>query len=76
VFDGINTVKGFKMFVTKRSVNIIKELELYCWKEDKDGNKLDEPIKMHDDGLDAVRYALTPYIQSRGAVKETWLKGF
>jgi len=45
VFDGIITVKGFKMFITKRSVNIIKELGLYCWKEDKDGNKLDEPIK-------------------------------
>jgi len=63
VFSGINTVKRFNIFVTKRSVNLQKELSLYKWKEDRDGNSLDEPIKLNDDGMDALRYALTPYMK-------------
>ncbi len=66
VFAGINTVKKFNMFVTKTSTNIVRELGLYSWKEDKDGNSVDEPIKLNDDAMDALRYALTPYIQKAG----------
>ncbi len=69
VFDGINTVKGFRLHVTNRSEHIKKELGLYSWKKDKDGNFLDEPIKANDDAMDAIRYALTPYIQKRGVLK-------
>lgn len=69
VFDGINTVKSFELFVTDRSDNIKKELGLYAWKEDKGGNLLDEPEKCNDDGMDAIRYAMSPYIQKSGEVK-------
>lgn len=69
VFDGINTVKSFKLFITQRSVNILKEIELYRWREDKDGNSIDEPVKLNDDAMDAIRYAMTPYIQKSGGVK-------
>ena len=69
VFDGINTVKGFKMFVTDRSDNIKKELGLYVWKKDREGNFLDEPQKYNDDAMDAMRYALTKYIQKSGEIK-------
>ena len=63
VFDGINTVKSFKLHVTRNSHNIKKELELYAWKTDKSGKTLDEPVKLNDDAMDALRYALTPYIE-------------
>ena len=66
VFAGINTVKSFNIFVTKRSSNIIRELNLYSWKEDRDGNTLDEPIKLNDDAMDALRYSLTNYIKKEG----------
>ena len=69
VFEGVNAVKSFDIHITKRSVNILKEIELYAWKEDKDGNPLDEPIKLNDDAMDAIRYALTPYIQKQGKTK-------
>ena len=75
VFEGINTVKGFKLRVTKRSVNIIKELGLYVWKTDKEGNSLDEPVKLNDDGLDSVRYGLTQYISKVNPIKTTTIKG-
>jgi phage terminase large subunit len=44
------------------------------WKE-KDGNSLDEPVKLNDDGMDAVRYALTPYIGKINNPKSTKIKG-
>lgn len=69
VFAGINTVKSFNIFVTSRSTNIIRELNLYSWKVDKDGNTIDEPIKLNDDALDAVRYSLSNYIKKDGKTK-------
>jgi len=74
VFEGINTVKGFNIHITRRSVNVLKEIDLYAWKEDKDGEKLDEPVKLNDDAMDAIRYALTPYIAKKGKVKSIKVK--
>ena len=74
VFEGINTVKSFNIHITRRSVNILKEIELYAWKVDKDGNSLDEPVKLNDDAMDAIRYALTPYIAKKGKVKSIKVK--
>ncbi len=69
VFEGINAVKSFNLKITRDSVNILKEIELYVWKEDKNGEVLDEPVKMNDDLMDALRYAITPYISKKGKVK-------
>ena len=74
VFEGINTVKSFNIHITRKSVNILKEIELYAWKVDKDGNSLDEPVKLNDDAMDAIRYALTPYIAKKGKVKSIKVK--
>jgi hypothetical protein len=35
VVDGINKVQGYKLHVIKGSVNIIKELNNYCWMKDR-----------------------------------------
>lgn len=57
VVEGIRYVKYRKLFVTKRSKNLKKELNSYKWKEDKKtGESLDEPVKFKDDGCDAGRY--------------------
>ena len=74
VFIGINTVKSFKLHVTRRSTNLIKELDTYAWKVDKNGNTLDEPVKMGDDAVDALRYSITPYIKVQGKVKSFKVK--
>jgi len=63
VFEGINAVKSFDIHITRRSQNIIREIDTYVWKMDRDGNPLDEPVKHNDDAMDALRYALTPYIK-------------
>lgn len=55
---GIDTVKRYDIMLTKRSVNLIKEIRTYQRKKDKDGKILDEPVKFNDHGMDAVRYAV------------------
>ena len=37
-------MQGWKLFVTKDSLNLIEELRNYTWAKDKDGNLLNEPI--------------------------------
>jgi phage terminase large subunit len=45
------------MAVTSRSVNLIKELRNYKWREDKNGRVLNEPVDAFNHAIDAARYA-------------------
>lgn len=54
---GIQELKSKPLSITGGSVNLIKELKAYKWKTTRSGIILDEPVKMWDDGLDALRYA-------------------
>jgi len=58
VKDGIDKMKRMKVYVTRRSTNILKERQGYKWKEDANGNLIDEPVKFNDHALDAIRYAV------------------
>lgn len=51
-------MQGWKLFVTKDSVDLIRELRNYTWAKDKDGNLLNQPIDMWNHLLDALRYAV------------------
>jgi phage terminase large subunit len=51
-------VQGWKMYVTKDSIDLIKELRNYTWDKDKDGNPLNQPIDKWNHLADALRYAL------------------
>lgn len=56
VLFGIETVKGYRLHITARSVNVIKDFKNYKWKVDKNGKTLDEPIHAFSHSPDAVRY--------------------
>lgn len=58
VKDGIDFVKRQKLYIHEGCVNMIKEIQNYKWREDKDGNVLDEPVKFMDHLCDAMRYAI------------------
>lgn len=58
VKDGIDRVKRYKLHITKDSVNVLKEIRSYKWREDKEGRVLDEPVKFNDHAMDAMRYAI------------------
>ncbi len=54
---GIDFLKSKKKHVSADSINWIKEARNYKYKETKDGQVLDEPIKYLDHLMDASRYA-------------------
>jgi phage terminase large subunit len=58
VTEGIRAVKGTPLFVHSDSVNLLKEFKSYRWKTDRNGNKLDMPVKFADHICDAMRYAI------------------
>ena len=62
----LNWMQGWKFFVTKDSVNLIRELRNYTWAQDRDGNALTYPIDNLNHALDAVRYALWTRYAQRG----------
>ena len=48
VWPGILKVKSYPLYVTANSKNIIRELQSYKWKKDKNDNVIDEPVKEFD----------------------------
>ena len=51
-------MQRYKIHITKRSGNLIREFKNYKWKEDQAGKATNEPIDKFNHGIDAVRYAL------------------
>lgn len=65
VFAGIMFMKGFKVHIFE-SPNIEKESRFYKWAEDKAGKSLDEPVKVKDHAVDAIRYAIYTHLYKGG----------
>lgn len=51
-------MQGWQLYVTKDSIDMIRELRNYVWAKDKDGIPLNEPIDKFNHCLDAMRYAV------------------
>jgi len=58
ILTGIDILKRFRIHVTKRSVNLIRELKNYKWKEDAMGNASNEPVDKFNHAIDALRYVV------------------
>lgn len=57
VKEGIDAVKSYRLFYHHQSINIAKEFRNYKWKVI--GERIqDEPVKLWDDAMDAIRYAI------------------
>ncbi len=50
-------LQGWKLYVTRDSLNLIKELRNYTWAKDKDGKPQNYPIDKWNHLVDATRYA-------------------
>jgi phage terminase large subunit len=54
---GIDAMQGYKMFVTERSVNAIREFRNHTWQfDEKAGRFINTPVGGNDHCIDAVRY--------------------
>lgn len=74
VWDGILSVKTVNLHIDAGSDNLKKEISSYKWREDKNGRVLEEPVKIFDDGMDAMRYAIHNHLLSllRGVSPESF----
>jgi phage terminase large subunit len=61
VVEGLTMLKSFKFNLHHTSTKIWDETRRYKWKM-KNEMKTDEPIKLFDDGLCAIRYAVFTYM--------------
>jgi len=62
---GIDYLKEQKIHIVEGSQNIQKEQRSYIWKKDKDGNPLNEPIRINNHAMDAIRYGIYTHIKDR-----------
>lgn len=58
-------MQGWQLFVTKDSVELIRDLRNYTYEKDGDGNYLAIPVHTFSHGPDAMRYALFSEFASR-----------
>lgn len=70
VNQGIQAVQDQKVFITKRSVNTLKEYRNYLWLTDKDGKITNEPSPIWNHHMDDIRYAI-----SSGVTSYKWTPG-
>jgi phage terminase large subunit len=61
VKEGIDCIKGLHFFIHRESIKLQEEVRRYKWKM-KGDIKTDEPIRLFDDGLCAIRYATFTYL--------------
>jgi len=62
---GINLINQNKVFITRRSKNLKKELEGYVWMKDKQGNTLQKPNPLNGDhAIDAARYVMMMVLEN------------
>ena len=55
---GITKMQEYKIFVTKKSVNVLKEYHNYTYRQDKEGKWINEEIGAFDHSIDAARYVV------------------
>lgn len=55
---GIQKMLQYRLHITKRSTNIIKEQKNYTYRQDKEGKWLNEPIDAYNHAMDAARYVV------------------
>lgn len=58
VAPGLDYIKSQKIHLCSKAINFIKELQNYRYKETRDGQVLEEPVKILDDGMDCARYCI------------------
>lgn len=75
VKEGIDAVKSIGLNYHFESKNIAREFRNYKWKVINDKLQ-DEPVKMHDDCLDSVRYAVLYRKKMGGSASDIYDFGF
>jgi phage terminase large subunit len=71
VLAQIRWLQDRRIFIDGRCVNTIKEFGMYRWQSDRTSGKLiDEPVKVDDDCIAALRYGIETYRKNK-SIKST-----
>lgn len=62
VMHGIQWIRQQKIVIDRRCQSFINEIQSYKYREDKDGNVLNQPVDSNNHLLDALRYSLESYM--------------
>lgn len=65
---GIDFMKQFKIIIHPSCEHTIEEFDTYIYKQDKEGNWLNDPIDDNNHIIDAIRYSLERYHFARERV--------
>lgn len=71
---GIDTMQERPFLVTKRSVNMIRELRKYSWDQDKNGKPLNVPVDAFNHTIDAARYIYVKKYANKNQIDESQIK--
>ena len=75
VAEQLQAMRGWTIYVTKRSVHLLDEGRKYLYKQRPDGSWTNEPIDFFNHLIDALRYACGPYVlQSKAGVHKFGFK--
>jgi PBSX family phage terminase large subunit len=69
---GVDWLRSKRLYVTRRSVNLIAEFQEYVWSQNRDGNFEPKPIDDYNHAIDAIRYAVDPMRRHQGATALTF----
>lgn len=70
IVPSINQVRGYNLYITKRSINLKKGIESWFFKVDHNGKIIPEPDGHEPDGLAAIRYVIIDY--TKGEFNVFW----
>jgi phage terminase large subunit len=69
----IDKLQSHTIYVTKASLNLIKEFRMYKWITDISGKPTGEPIDAYNHGIDSVRYVALNKLMVATEYFKTWL---
>lgn len=63
VIHGIDFLLDYQIVIHPKCVNFLTEIQNYTWQKDKFGNQLNKPVDDSNHLMDAMRYAVEPFIK-------------
>jgi phage terminase large subunit len=76
VKEGIDFIKSRKLFIHQGSANLLKEIKSYKYKNknQKVTNEPEEPLKLNDHAMDAMRYAAISFKKHKTGLNITFAR--
>lgn len=65
VLQGIQYMQSYRFVIHPRVKGLLEEFNTYVYDKDKEGNWLNTPKDLNNHGIDALRYAMEPFMFTR-----------